>query len=454
MAAGSPASLAPDAAVRSGGPARLSPAATTANIPLAFIALGLASFAVALAWLAVEPGLLLLPYSHPRVLALVHLWLPGFLLSVCFGACYQMMPVVLGVPLVAGRKRLWSRVVLHAVGTVMLALGFASGRYEWVAIGGTVVAHGAIAFGSTALRTFAESTRRDAVAWSFALSACWLMLTVTLGAILAIDRRWSLLGLPGFSLLRAHAHLGLAGFFLSLLQGVTFQLLPMFTMGQAKRPRFILAGLIATQVGLPFLATGLGLEWRVLAIAGAGIIAAGVGASGIGFVATLKSRRRARLELPIRSFVIGAALAAAAVVFGIVMLASPGAAQPQLPSAYGFVLIAGALSLMILGMLGKIVPFLVWMKAYGPKVGRGPVPVATSLSSKPLERAWLSFHIAGLVLLSVAIALASSRLALAGSWVLAAGGAALLSNMTMIARHLTRSRPTEIGMGDTANERI
>lgn len=36
---------------------------------------------------------------NPLVVALAHLWLPGFLLSVCLGACYQLMPVVLGAAL-------------------------------------------------------------------------------------------------------------------------------------------------------------------------------------------------------------------------------------------------------------------------------------------------------------------------------------------------------------------
>ena len=177
MVPGSHASFASETVRVNTSGVRTPASGAAAKLPLAFFAVGLASFGAVLAWLAIEPGLLLLPYTHPRVLAVVHLWLPGVLLGVCFGACYQMMPVVLGVPLAAGRRRLWSRVVLHAAGTVMLVLGFASGRYEWVAVGGTIVGHGAIAYGSTALRTFSKSTRRDAVAWSFALSACWLMLT-------------------------------------------------------------------------------------------------------------------------------------------------------------------------------------------------------------------------------------------------------------------------------------
>ena len=70
-----------------------------ARQPLAFIGAGLLSYGAGSAWLAATGGEVLHVFFAPQALALVHLWLPGFLLSVCFGAAYQLMPVVLGVEL-------------------------------------------------------------------------------------------------------------------------------------------------------------------------------------------------------------------------------------------------------------------------------------------------------------------------------------------------------------------
>src|SRR4029450_12488360 len=70
-----------------------------ARLPLAFIGIGLTALALAATGLAARPQLPLLPHSHPFVVALAHLWLPGFLLSVSMGAMYQLMPVVLGAAL-------------------------------------------------------------------------------------------------------------------------------------------------------------------------------------------------------------------------------------------------------------------------------------------------------------------------------------------------------------------
>jgi len=421
-------------------------AARGARPPLAFIAFGVASFAHALACLAIEPLLLLQPHLSPRVLSLVHAWVPGFLLSVCLGACYQMMPVVLGVPLVCGRWRLWTHFALHGVGVTVLISGFLRGRYEFVAAGGALIAPGIAMFALAAWVTFARSRRRDAIAWSFPLSATWLLATVVFGVAIAIERRWGLLGLPTLRLLPAHAHLGFAGFFLTLLQGVAFQLVPMFTMGEPRRPRFILGGLIASQVGLVCLVSGLLGGLHGLALAGGSLLSGGVASSGVAFVATLRSRRRRKLELPLIAFVIGAAMALVAASIGVVLLAdSSSSASLSIQVIYGIVIITGALSVMILGMLGKIVPFLVWMTAYGPKVGKERVPVATALSSRELERMWIVAHVAGVVLAVAAVWIGSGALARVTAWLLTIGGSLYFWNFGRIARHLVvRWRPATI----------
>src|SRR6187401_1382636 len=84
-----------------------------ARLPLAFIGTGLVAFALAVGALAVRPQLLLLPHSHPHVVALAHLWLPGFLLSVSMGAMYQLMPVVLGTALELPIAAAWAHGGLH-----------------------------------------------------------------------------------------------------------------------------------------------------------------------------------------------------------------------------------------------------------------------------------------------------------------------------------------------------
>lgn len=413
------------------------PLVTGAQLPLGFVTVGLCALGGGVGWLALRPTLLLLPHLHPHVVALAHLWLPGFLLSASLGAMYQLMPVVLGAPLRGGGPLAWIHLGLHVVGLALLIAGFCVGRFELAAIGGGFISLGVLLLAQSVLRTFASARRRDAVAWSFPLAAGWLVATVLAGVAIAMHRRWPYLAASPLALLQAHAHLGLAGFFLTLLQGATFQLVPMFTMGELRRPRFAAAGLAFAQTGLSLLVSGLASQWRCISVGGTVLIILGIALSGLALAATLQTRRRRPLEPGVQGFLVGNALLAVAVLGGAGLLAAPeGMISLRGGSAYGVIAIAGGLGLSVLGMLCKIVPFLVWMRTYGPRVGREPVPSATALSSRALERIWLALHVAALPLLTGAITTESSRLAAGGAWFLALGIAVFLWNAIRVLTHL------------------
>ena len=405
---------------------------------LVFIGGGLIALALGSGWLAWQARNGWPVHLHPRVIALSHLWLPGFLLSVCIGASYQLMPVVLGTPLRAGVASLWMHAVLHAAGVSALVTGLAGGHHAWAAAGGVAISAGVIRLFIATLRTFADSPRRDAAAWSFPLAATWLAATVLAGVILALNRRDAFLPLSVIDLLKMHAHLGLAGYFITLLQGVAFQLVPMFTLGQPRLRRWASAGLLASQSGLLLLAPGLAAAVTALTVGGALLLLFGLGASGAALIATLRTRRRRLLDPGVRAFVIGGAAIALSAVggAGLAMEATPVHKALPFASAYGLLGVAGGLSLMILGMLCKILPFLVWMKAYGPRLGREPVPMATALSSPSLERAWLTAHLVSIGVLVTGVAGEFPEVTAAGAALLALASGCYLLNAVRIFSHL------------------
>lgn len=415
------------------------------RLPLAFIGLGLVALAVATIMLAVRPQLLLLPHFYPGVVALAHLWLPGFLLSVCLGAIYQLMPVVLGSPLRVRLGAAWAHFGAHAAGVALLAGGFAWGRFEIVGLGGGAMTAGAGILVVAVWRTFLASSRRDAIAWSFPLAVSWLAATGAFGIVLALNRRGPFLPLSVLDLLRAHAHVGLAGFFLTLLQGATFQLVPMFTMADLRRPRWVRAGLGLAQAGLLVLTPGIACGKTVVAIAGAMLVAAGVACSGVALVATFRSRRRRVLDPGVKAFALGAVVLGFATAIGVGLAAArlPGETMFAAAAAYGVAVIVGALGFMILGMLCKIVPFLVWMKVYGPRAGRQPVPQATALGSRALEHVWIAAHVVAVFVVLVAILSGAQSVAGVGAALLAVSAALFLFNIARILRHLLRPQSTQ-----------
>jgi hypothetical protein len=413
--------------------------AAQGRLPLAFMGLALAWLVVATGWLVFEPGLLALPHMHPHVVALTHAWVLGFFVSVACGAVYQLAPVALGTTLVHERHGWW-HFGLHAAGVPGMV--YALRNWDLILLGhaGFAVALGVLLFSVNTWATVRRSGRGGTVAWSLVLAASWLLLTVLLGLLLAANRFWGFLPLDPLALLRAHAHLGLVGFFVTLLQGAGFQLVPMFTLGEVRDWRIANVGLGLTQGGLLVLAVGLAWQLTWFSLFGALAIAIGLGCSGVGLRRALASRKKRRLDPGIRAFLGGCVGVLAATLAGVVLVV-PGSPWGSASGGFGAMVyavlgLAGGLLPCIAGMMCKIVPFLTWMRAYGPRVGRGPTPPASGLTRPRLERWGLNLQVAAVVPLLAGTWLLSEPWLRAGTWLLAVGVALFLADMIGVLWHL------------------
>lgn len=431
----------PRGAVRSAPPSALprSWLAGQGRLPLAFMGLALAWLVAATALLVVSPELLLLPHAHPHVVALAHAWVLGFFVTVACGAVYQLAPVALGTTLVSERHGWW-HFGLHAAGVPGMVYSFWNWDLRLLGHFGFAVGLGVVLFAVNSWRTVKRSGRRGAVAWSLSLSTGWLLLTVLLGLLLAANRSWHFIALDPVFLLRAHAHLGLVGFFVTLLQGVAFQLVPMFTLGEVRDWRLANSGLVCTQAGL--LALVPTLAWHVVpvAFASAAVVAAGMICSAIAIGRALRTRKKRSLDPGMRAFLYGGVGLVLAAITGMVLLlpGSPwgSAAGGFNAIIYGILVLVGGLLPCVGGMLCKIVPFLTWMRAYGPRVGRGNTPSAGALTNPRLESWGLGLqHAAVLPLLIGAWTLQLWWLRI-GGWLLAGGVVLFTGDMLGVLKHL------------------
>lgn len=444
MAAGLLSSIALDSRPVPASPAGrplMSPSwlAAQGRLPLAFMGLALGWLVVATGWLVLEPQMLAQPHTHPHVLALTHAWVLGFFVSVACGAVYQLAPVALGTTLASERYGWW-HFGLHAIGVPGMVHSFRVWDLTLLGHTGSFVAIGLLLFCVNTWRTVKAAGRGGTVARSLALAAGWLLLTFLLGLLLAANRFWSFLPLDPLALLRAHAHIGLVGFFLTLLQGVGFQLVPMFTLGEIRDWRLANWGLALSQGGLFALVIGLAWQRAWLQLPGALAIAAGLACSGLGLRRALGTRKKRALDPGIRAFLGGCIGVGVAAVAGVVLV-TPGSPWGSHPGAFGampyaILGIAGGLLPCIAGMMCKIVPFLTWMRAYGPRVGRGITPPASGLTQPELQRG-------GLVLQAVAVAplllgtwWLSELWLRAGALLLAVGVGLFVADMLGVLRHL------------------
>jgi hypothetical protein len=169
------------------------------------------------------------------------------------------------------------------------------------------------------------------------------------------------------------------------------------------------------------------------------IISAGLLAYLVELRAILRARKRRKLDWALKSFLTAAGLLVPVMGIGCV-LSWPDLPMNrftgQLENVYGLVALLGVVTIAILGMLFKIVPFLVWQARYSPLIGRSKVPSLADLYSARLQAWSYWLYLGGLAAMIVA-ALLGHEAAVRGSCVLLASGLGLFAlNLGRILSHL------------------
>src|SRR3569623_991099 len=145
----------------------------------------------------------------------------------------------------------------------------------------------------------------------------------------------------------------------------------MFTLAEVRDWTAAKRGLWLSQIGLITLEPGLAWHWTWIALLGALLITAGVVSSAHGLLPVIATRKMRRVDPGLGAFFIGVITLSAAAIAGVALVAprSPWGSSPGGFGAmvYGVLVIAVGLLPCTAGMLCKIVPFLTWMRAYGPR---------------------------------------------------------------------------------------
>ncbi|HVQ77991.1 MAG TPA: hypothetical protein VMT79_20930 [Candidatus Binatia bacterium] len=411
-------------------------------LPLGYLLTAAVAFVLAASgtmWLAPD---LAGHYYHPRVVALAHTVTLGWITLTIMGASLQLIPVVLERPLWSERLARWQYGVL-VVGMAGMISHFYTATWPGLAAAAVVVAAG------TGLYIVnVAASMRGLPAWSFTarpmgLALAGLALTLVFGLTLAADRIWHFLPGQFFPTIHAHFHLALLGWIAPMVIGVAARVYPMFLMAPPPRGWPGMLQLWGLAVGVPVLTLGL---LAAPALVAPGVLAVGAAVAGhVVWVARMAGQReRTALDWGLRFVLVATGFLAIAAILGV-GLACGVLSGPRAGLAYAAAALGGWVSLTIVGMLLKIVPFLVWYRVYAPRVGRGPVPTLAALSAPSLEAAAFVLLAAGMAALTAAAATGSAvSIRLAGA-VLTAGALTFAAALGRILRHLARHpghRPT------------
>jgi hypothetical protein len=433
-------------------------------MPLAFMLTGLAALFVGAGWLVAQPSILASYHYNQYVIAVTHLFVLGFVCSVIMGAMYQLIPVALETRLYSERLARW-QFAFHLVGVIGMVWMFWKWDMKQVGHFGTVLTVGVGLFVFNIARTLFRVPKWNVTATAVTAALFWISLTVIAGLSIATGKCTyestsglatvggvkalvsGLRSLAGFmshfnaiGAMHAHAHLGGVGFFTLLLVGVSYKLIPMFTLSEVQSPRRAALSVALLNVGLAgsFIAILLQSPWK---LACAFVVIAALTIYGWELAAILRARKRQSLDWGVLYFVTAVALLIPVSLLAVV-LSWPGLPlnpfTGQLENLYGFLGLLGVVTFAITGLLYKIIPFLVWFGVYSRHVGRARVPRLGDMYSSRLQMIGYWSCLAGLVTISVGILRESESVARFGSVLFAFSVMVLLVNLGKILTHLAR----------------
>ena len=446
--------------------AGFSPHAPSVTLPLRFMVTGMLALLVGVSLLVLRPVMLATYHYNQYVIATTHLFVLGWICTIVMGAMYQLVPVALETKLYSEKLAAW-QFAFHLVGFTGMVWMFWTWNMKQVGHFGSVLLVGVGLFVYNIARTLLRVPRWNVIATAVASALVWLSLAVSVGLTLAVGKcsyeaasgpasggplgvfLHGLKAIAAFTArfdqigaMHAHAHLGVVGVFIMLIVGISYKLVPMFTLSDIQSSRRARASVTLLNAGLLGVFVAILLR-HPLKFAFALLVVAGLACYGLEIVAILRARKRRSLDWGLKSFLTAISLLAPLSILALV-LSWPGlpltTLTGRLENVYGFLGLAGVVSFAIMGMFYKIIPFLVWYGSYSTQIGLRKVPSLADLYSPGLQAAGYWTYLAGLAATTIAILFGNAAAVTGACVLLVLSLATLALNVAKILSHLVRPR--------------
>jgi len=395
-----------------------------ADLPGRYFATGLVAFVLFSLAVPFLAPVLVVTNQDPRMYALTHLAVLGWITMTVIGATYQLFPVALGGTLRGASLGRWNYWVLAAG-----VAGFLPSFYViWtpgIAIFGSVIVGGLIHFVSQMLRSYRSVSNWHVMGFYMLAAHIWLLVTLGFGAAYALNWHFQWFVISN-RMLAAHVHAGLAGWLGLTVMGVSYRLTELFTGAKYRSRGVAFVCLAMWNAGLLGLLLSLVItRGTALVLAFAAVLALTALLHVVDLLRILQSRRPAKLSIEQWHTLASLAslLVAAALGLGI---ASGLLAGGNWVVAYGYALVAGWFGFAIVGRSYLILPFLTRLHYVRSGTSQRPAPMLHQMFEKRVARVSLlllgcgfSGVLFGLITTSSVIVRASGALYAVGGLVFA-----------------------------------
>ncbi len=319
-------------------------------------------------WMGVAAALVLLVSAEtafttqwtPALLAVTHLFTLGFMVMIMIGALFQVIPVITGETIPYGQPVATIVHLLLGTGTGLLVAGFATQHYPlfWYAL--PLLALCFISFLTALGSLLVRGVRGGDSIFCIRLAALCLLTTIVIGVLRAAQYTWVLDFPLQSNITYLHMAWGLLGWALLLVMGVGYQVIPMFHItpnypSSLARALPSLVFFLLIMLSVPALqALWNGIIPLLLAV---------IMTYASFSLWLLTQRKRKIVDITVDFWRLAMVnLILAALLFATVYFSSPGTPlSAQFNIAIGVLAIYGFACSVIMGMLQKIIPFLIYM---------------------------------------------------------------------------------------------
>jgi len=373
----------------------------------------------------------------PAALALTHLITVGFMMQVMLGAMQQLLPVMAGANI---RRPLLVATVVHAaitLGGVLLVLAFLTSRPLLFGCAVACLGGGVITFVGAAVQALHGVPATSPIVRGMRLGLLGLCVTVSFGLLNAVSVGWSL-GLPLEQLVNVHLGWGFAAWGGAMLGAVGFVAVPMFQQTPQYPGWFgrVFAALAIAMVTVWSVAELGGMERGATALAIGMVL---VAASFAWMTLTVQRQsKRPTLDAVQRLWRLAMVSALLACALWLLTRMSGTVAQWQSwPLLFGALLLFGGFMSVIVGMLYKIVPFLVWLHLQNLGHGRLMAPNVKKVLDERHINGQMRAHFVAVALLLLAVLWPRGFVYPAGLALIAANAWLLRNLLTAVAVYRT-----------------
>ncbi len=358
--------------------------------------------------------------------SLSHQYLLGFVMIMIFGAMYQLVPVILEIPLFS-KDFAYIQFYMYVVGLSIMTFAFGVDKLLFLLPYGALLVYiSMLIFTVNIFLTYRNLQRWSISAKFIFVSNIFLFVSVTLGLIAALNLYYGFLEIDVLQLVHAHIAGVLIGYVLMTVMGVALVLIPMFSLSHGFDEKPIERGFYFVSIGLVLYMVAMigALGWLATIAEALILISFGLFAYQMWIIFTTRIRKQndfwaKNMMASFAFFILSIVIFVIASLFGL----------DQLRMFAGYLFFFGFLAMIIIGHIYKVLPFLVWYQRYSPLVGKQKVPMLNDMVVEKVAdwQFWLTF--AGTVISAFGILIVNQFLFIAGTLMMAVSAFLVLYNI-------------------------